>query len=89
MTPELSDEHILACMSAKRTTQFLPNPSPSLRKRHVYLIKICYDLSLELEGVRVGNVAEKINMTLPSITRNITTGVKRAFKWASSSRWAP
>lgn len=73
MTPELSDDYILACMSAKRTTQFLPDPPAGLRKRHIYIIKICYDLSLELDEVRVSDVAEKINMTLPSITRNITT----------------
>lgn len=73
MTPELSDDYIRACMCAKRTMQFLPDPPLGLRKRHVYIIKVCYDLSLELEEVRVSDVAERIHVTLPSITRNITT----------------
>ncbi|HIZ71718.1 MAG TPA: MarR family transcriptional regulator [Candidatus Atopostipes pullistercoris] len=73
MTPELSEEYIFACMRAKRTTQFLPDPPSGLRKRHIYIIKVCYDLSLELDEVRVSDVAERINVTLPSVTRNITT----------------
>lgn len=73
MTPKLSDDYFRACISAKRTAQFLPDPPPGLRKRHVYIIMICYDLSQELDEVRMSDVANKINMTLPSITRNITT----------------
>lgn len=62
-----------ACMSAKQTVQFLPEPPSELQKRHVYIIKICYDLSLRLKEVRVSDIAETINGTLPSITKNIAT----------------
>lgn len=73
MTPELSEEYLLACIIARRTTHFLPAPPPELQKRHIHIIRICYKLSLELDEVRVSDVAEKIDVTLPSITRNITT----------------
>lgn len=73
MPNKLSEDYIDACMVAKRTVQFLPESPAELQKRHIYIIKICYDLSLELDEVRVSDVAEAINVTLPSITRNITT----------------
>lgn len=73
MTNKLSEDYIDACMNAKQTIQFLPESPVDLQKRHIYIIKICYDLSLRLKEVRVSDVAERINLTLPSITRNITT----------------
>lgn len=79
MNSKLSDDYIHACMSAKRTTQFLPEPPAELQKRHVHIIKICHDLSLKLDEVRVSDVAEAINVTLPSITRNITTLEKNGY----------
>lgn len=79
MNNKLSEDYIDACVSAKRTTQFLPEPPAELQKRHVYIIKICYDLSQQLEEVRVSDVAEAVNLTLPSITRNITTLEKHGY----------
>lgn len=73
MTNKLSEDYIDACMHAKQTIQFLPEPPADLQKRHIYIIKICHDLSLRLNEVRVSDIAETINLTLPSITRNITT----------------
>ncbi|NMA65770.1 MAG: MarR family transcriptional regulator, partial [Clostridiaceae bacterium] len=60
MTNKLSEDYIDACMCAKQTLQFLPEPPPELQKRHVYIIKVCYDLSLRLKEVRVSDVAETI-----------------------------
>ncbi len=79
MTNKLSEDYVGACMSAKQTLQFLPEPPADLQKRHIYIIKVCYDLSLLLEEVRVSDVAEKINVTLPSITRNINTLEKKGY----------
>lgn len=71
MDNKLSEDYIGACMYAKRTVQFLPEPPPELKRRHIYLIKICYDLSSKSDEVRISDVAEAINITLPSITRDI------------------
>ena len=79
MTNKLSEDYIGACMSAKQTVQFLPEPPSELQKRHVYIIKICYDLSLRLKEVRVSDIAETINGTLPSITKNIATLEKKGY----------
>lgn len=79
MTNKLSEDYTYACMSAKQTLQFLPEPPPELQRRHVYIIKVCYDLSLRLKEVRVSDVAETINVTLPSITRNITALEKKGY----------
>lgn len=79
MTNKLSEDYIGACMSAKQTLQFLPEPPSELQRRHVYIIKICYDLSQHLEEVRVSDVAEAINVTLPSITKNITALEKKGY----------
>ncbi len=73
MDIKLSEDYIHACMQAKRTVQFLPEPPTELQRRHMYLIKICYDLSLKSAEVRISDVAEAINITLPSITRDINT----------------
>ena len=79
MTNKSSEDYIDACMGAKQTLQFLPEPPSELQKRHVYIIKVCYDLSLRLKEVRVSDVAETINVTLPSITKNITTLEKKGY----------
>ncbi|HHX61462.1 MAG TPA: MarR family transcriptional regulator [Epulopiscium sp.] len=79
MTNKLSEDYIGACLSAKQTLQFLPEPPSELQRRHVYIIKVCYDLSQRVEEVRVSDVAEAINVTLPSITRNITTLEKKGY----------
>jgi len=79
MTNKLSEDYIHACMSAKQTLRFLPKPPSDLQRRHVYIIKVCYDLSLRLKEVRVSDVAETINVTLPSITRNITALEKKGY----------
>lgn len=71
MSNQLSEDYITACMVAKQTLQFLPEPPADLQRRHVYIVKVCYDLSQKLSDVRVSDVAEAINSTMPSITRNI------------------
>lgn len=71
MSNQLSEDYITACMAAKQTIQFLPNPPVGLQRRHVYLIKICHDLSQKLNEVRVSDIAETVNVTMPSITRDI------------------
>ncbi len=71
MSNQLSEDYITACMVAKQTLQFLPESPADLQRRHVYIVKICYDLSQELNEVRVSDVAETINVTMPSITRDI------------------
>lgn len=59
--------------NCKAYDTFFTCSPPELQKRHIHIIRICYKLSLELDEVRVSDVAEKIDVTLPSITRNITT----------------
>ncbi|WP_251006032.1 winged helix DNA-binding protein [Carnobacterium sp. ISL-102] len=71
MDSQLSEEYIDACLSAKQTLRFLPEPPPEIQKRHIYIIKILYNLSKELTEVRVSDIAGKIGVTLPSITKNI------------------
>lgn len=71
MDSQLSEEYIDACLSAKQTLRFLPEPPPEIQKRHIYIIKTLYNLSKELTEVRVSDIAEKIGVTLPSITKNI------------------
>ena len=73
MNSQLSEEYIDACLSAKQTLRFLPEPPPELQKRHVYIIKTLYNLSNELPEVRVSDIAETIGVTLPSVTKNIAT----------------
>ncbi|SIO12917.1 MarR family protein [Carnobacterium alterfunditum] len=72
MDSQLSEEYIDACLSAKQTLRFLPEPPPEIQKRHIYIIKTLYNLSKELTEVRVSDIAGKIGVTLPSITKNIT-----------------
>lgn len=79
MNNQLSEEYIDACMCAKQTVQFLPDPPLEVQKRHVYIIKTLYDLSMKLEEVRVSDIAEAIGVTLPSITKNITTLKKQGY----------
>ena len=71
MDSQLSEEYIDACLSAKQTLRFLPEPPPEIQKRHIYIIKTLYNLSKELTEVRVSDIAGKIGVTLPSITKNI------------------
>lgn len=73
MDRQLSEEYIDACLSAKHTMRFLPEPPPEVQKRHIHIIKTVYNLSEELNVVRVSDIAETINVTLPSITKNIAT----------------
>lgn len=73
MDRQLSEEYIDACLSAKQTLRFLPEPPPEVQKRHIYIIKTLYNLSKELTEVRVSDIAETIGVTLPSITKNIAT----------------
>ncbi|WP_313466739.1 MarR family transcriptional regulator [Carnobacterium sp.] len=79
MDSQLSEEYIDACMCAKQTIQFLPDPPHEVQKRHIYIIKILYNLSMKLEEVRVSDIAEAIGVTLPSITKNITTLEKQGY----------
>ncbi|WP_035052926.1 MarR family winged helix-turn-helix transcriptional regulator [Carnobacterium pleistocenium] len=71
MDSKLSEEYIDACLNAKQTLRFLPEPPPEIQKRHIYIIKTLYNLSKKLTEVRVSDVAEEIGLTLPSITKNI------------------
>ena len=73
MDRQLSEEYIDACLSAKHTMRFLPEPPPEVQKRHIHIIKTVYNLSEELNAVRVSDIAETIGVTLPSITKNIAT----------------
>lgn len=73
MDSQLSEEYFDACLSAKHTMRFLPEPPFEVQKRHVHIIKTVYNLSKELNVVRVSDIAETIGVTLPSITKNITT----------------
>ena len=73
MDRQLSEEYIDACLSAKHTMRFLPDPPPEVQKRHIHIIKTVYNLSEELNVVRVSDIAETIGVTLPSITKNIAT----------------
>lgn len=73
MDRQLSEEYIDACLSAKHTMRFLPEPPPEVQKRHIHIIKTVYNLSEELNVVRVSDIAETIGVTLPSITKNIAT----------------
>lgn len=73
MNRQLSEEYIDACLSAKHTMRFLPEPPPEVQKRHIHIIKTVYNLSEELNVVRVSDIAETIGVTLPSITKNIAT----------------
>lgn len=73
MNRQLSEEYIDACLSAKHTMRFLPEPPPEVQKRHIHIIKTVYNLSEELNAVRVSDIAETIGVTLPSITKNIAT----------------
>lgn len=73
MDSQLSEEYIDACLSAKHTMRFLPEPPPEVQQRHVYIIKTLYNLSKELTEVRISDIAETLGVTLPSITKNITS----------------
>ena len=73
MDRQLSEEYIDACLSAKHTMRFLPEPPPEVQKRHIHIIKTVYNLSEELNAARVSDIAETIGVTLPSITKNIAT----------------
>lgn len=73
MDSKLSEEYIDACFAAKHTMRFLPDPPADVQKRHVYIIKTLYNLSQELNEVRISDIAETIGVTLPSITKNINT----------------
>ncbi|WP_232219577.1 hypothetical protein [Carnobacterium pleistocenium] len=45
MDSKLSEEYIDACLNAKQTLRFLPEPPPEIQKRHIYIIKTLYNLS--------------------------------------------
>lgn len=79
MDHQLSEEYIDACMCAKQTIQFLPEPPLEVQKRHIYIIKTLYNLSIKLDEVRISDIAETIGVTLPSITKNITTLEKQGY----------
>lgn len=79
MDSQLSEEYIDACRCAKQTIQFLPDPPLEVQKRHIFIIKTLYNLSMKLEEVRVSDIAEAIGVTLPSITKNITTLEKQGY----------
>lgn len=79
MDSKLSDDYIAACMWAKKTVLFLPEPPAGLQKRHIYIVKICYELSKKQDEVRVTDIADAIKVTLPSITKNISTLEKKGY----------
>ena len=79
MDSQLSEEYIDACMCAKQTIQFLPDPPHEVQKRHIFIIKTLYNLSMKREEVRVSDIADAIGVTLPSITKNITTLEKQGY----------
>lgn len=71
MNRDLSKAYIGACMKAKRTTYFLPEPPENLQRRHVFILKTIHELAEAHDEVKISDVAHKINVTLPSITKNI------------------
>lgn len=71
MEKQLSEEYFAGCMRAKQTLRFLPDPPADLQRRHIYILKTIYSLKEEFGMVRVSDIAEKIDVTLPSITKNI------------------
>ena len=79
MNHQLSEEYMDACMRAKQTMQFLPEPPSEVQKRHIYIIKTVYNLSMKLDEVRVSDIAAAIDVTLPSITRNVATLEKQGY----------
>lgn len=67
----LSERYLGACMVAKRTTHFLPAPPEGLQRRHIYILKTCYNLKKENGAVKISDIAQAIGSTLPSVTKNI------------------
>ena len=71
MNRDLSKAYIGACMKAKRTTNFLPEPPEKVQRRHILILKIIHELAEKQAEVKISDVARKINVTLPSVTKNI------------------
>ncbi len=73
MDRERSEDYLGACMTAKRTTRFLPAPPPGLQRRHIYILKTCYHLKEANGTVKISDIAQAIAGTLPSVTKNVAT----------------
>ncbi|EOH89000.1 MarR family winged helix-turn-helix transcriptional regulator [Enterococcus villorum] len=71
MDRKLSERYFGACMVAKRTTHFLPAPPKGLQRRHIYILKTCYNLKKANGTVKISDIAQEIGSTLPSVTKNI------------------
>lgn len=67
---EVSERYIAACILAKKTIGFLPEPPKDLRRQQIYQLKVLHDLMEEQESVKISDVAHRIGTTMPSITKS-------------------
>lgn len=71
MDSKLSEDYIDACILAKKTLSFLPEPPRELQRRHFHILRIFHAVEAEKGEVKVSDIARKIGMTLPSIAKNV------------------
>lgn len=73
MNEELTRQFLNACHESRRICELLPDLLPDLppriKPRHIRIIECIYRLHQKGETVRVSDVAEAMNSTMPSITK--------------------
>ncbi|MGN0954504.1 MarR family winged helix-turn-helix transcriptional regulator [Dialister sp.] len=69
MNAELTRQFLDACHEARRICELLPNLPPHVKPRHIRIINCIYTLREQNRTVRVSDVAEAMNGTMPSITK--------------------
>ncbi|WP_299143368.1 MarR family winged helix-turn-helix transcriptional regulator [uncultured Dialister sp.] len=69
MNEELIRQFLLSCHEARRVCELLPDLPPRIKPRHIRIIDCIHRLHQEGETVRVSDVAEAMDSTMPSITK--------------------
>ena len=68
MDEEMIKRFIDACNDSKKITELMPPLPKGIRPRHIHILDSIVILRNRMDLVRVSDVSERLNVTMPSIT---------------------
>lgn len=60
-----------ACFIAKKITECMPELPPKMKPRHFHVMDVVHILKDKSEQIKVSDISEYLNVTMPSITKLI------------------